>query len=250
VLENSWGGFSQVGYSILLTPKDQSDLCPVCQVTDVTIRYSTIDHVGAGLQIATARSSTGGMALAGERFSIHDITLGDINIKHYAGAGILVALYNGWTRNVLNNVSLDHITGFTDPTGHTFVFLDVAPNPAMSAFKFTNSIVGATAGPVWSAGGGPGNCAHSNVPVTSLSTCFDTYTFSDNAIVGVSSAYPVSKWPAGNYFPASAADVQFANFSGGDYHLLPSSNLKNIGTDGKNLGADLDAIQAAIQGVY
>ncbi len=44
ILENSWGGFSQSGYSILLTPKNQntksgSFVCPLCQVTDVTIRY-------------------------------------------------------------------------------------------------------------------------------------------------------------------------------------------------------------------
>src|SRR5205823_8684848 len=141
-------------------------------------------HVGAGFQIATALSGSGGMALAGARFSIHDITVDDISARHYTGAGILVGLFNGWSRNVLNNVSLDHITGFPDPAHHVLTLLDVAPNPVMSGLKFTNSILSTASYPVWSAGGGSNNCAYSNVPVTSLSTCFDTYIFTDNALIG------------------------------------------------------------------
>src|SRR6266853_902851 len=75
LLENTWGGFSQTGYGILLTPKNQytlsgSNVCPLCQVTDVTIRYVHISHAGGGIQMATALSGngTGGAeALAGTR---------------------------------------------------------------------------------------------------------------------------------------------------------------------------------------
>src|SRR5450755_1344717 len=45
IAENSWGGFSQPGFTVVLTPKNQitphGDVCPICQVTDVTIRNST-----------------------------------------------------------------------------------------------------------------------------------------------------------------------------------------------------------------
>jgi hypothetical protein len=58
ILENTWGGFSQPGFSVLLTPKNQFmngiNICPLCQVTDVTIRYTTISHIAGGLQIANA----------------------------------------------------------------------------------------------------------------------------------------------------------------------------------------------------
>src|SRR6266853_3146902 len=45
LMENTWGGFSQTGFSIVLSPKNQhtpsgTNICPVCQVTDVTIRYA------------------------------------------------------------------------------------------------------------------------------------------------------------------------------------------------------------------
>jgi hypothetical protein len=46
--------------------------------------------------------------------------------------------------------------------------------------------------------------------------------------------------------------VQFVNYNGGnggDYHLQLSSPYKRKGTDGKDLGADVDAIQSATAGV-
>src|SRR5215475_15277843 len=60
VLENSWGGFSQTGFAVLLMAKNRSNKCPSCRVSDVTFRYSRIAHVASGFQIATAPSGAGG----------------------------------------------------------------------------------------------------------------------------------------------------------------------------------------------
>jgi hypothetical protein len=52
--------------------------------------------------------------------------------------------------------------------------------------------------------------------------------------------------------PASAAAVRFINYNngnGGDYHLQASSPYKGKVTDGKDLGADINAIHAATAGV-
>src|SRR5215470_12135631 len=61
IFENNWGGFSQSGYAIVLTPKNQAgangtNLCSICAVTDVTIRYNTISHTGAGISLANVTS--------------------------------------------------------------------------------------------------------------------------------------------------------------------------------------------------
>src|SRR5260370_8767169 len=85
IFENSWGGFSQVGYSILLTPKNQAsgattNIGPICAVTDVTIRYNSISHVVAGISLADILSDNGGAALSRERESIHGITIYDISL--------------------------------------------------------------------------------------------------------------------------------------------------------------------------
>lgn len=253
IAENTWGGFSQTGYSLLLTPKSQAQgntsVCPKCMVTDVTIRYNKVSHAAAGMQIATVLSDAGGAAAAGGHYSIHDVTFDDINATAYRGGGPLFLVMNAWATNALNNVSINHITGLGD-TNHPLLSVgDFTYLPKISGFTFTNNLVLAGDSPVWSTGGGPTNCAYHDVPITTINACFSTYSFVKNAIIGSSSNLSPSKWPAGNFFPSDAALVRFSNPQAGDYHLLPSSPYKQAGTDGKDLGADIDALETATAGV-
>jgi hypothetical protein len=256
ILENVWGGFSQSGYAVLLTPKNQASgttsLCPNCQVTDVTIRYNLVSHSGGGFQIATGTNSNGAMALAGARFSIHDVTVDDISASRFNGSGTLFQISNSWTANVLNTLAVNHVTGFPDPISHSLTMGNALTNPTMTGFSFTNNIVIAGRYPVWNTGGST-SCAVHNVPVQSISTCFASYAFAKNAIIGSPSAFPPSAWPSNNFFPSTTSAVGFVNYNngnGGDYHLLSSSPYKNAGSDGKDLGADVTALQSAIAGVY
>ena len=226
------------------------NVCPLCQVTDVTVRYSTISHVGSGLQVANGLSSTGGAPLAGERYSIHDITVDDINPTLYAGSGVLAQVSMGLGAPVLQQVDFNHITGF--PADELLNVGDDTANPKMSNFTFNNSIVNAGLYPVWSTGGTT-NCAFSDKPITVFATCFNPYSFVDNAIIAVPPNWPSSSWPVGNFFPTTASSVGFTNYSngnGGNYALLSTSPYKNAGTDGKDLGADITTINSLIKNVY
>jgi hypothetical protein len=253
ILENSWGGFSQTGFGILLTPKNQSgpngtNLCPICQVTDVTIRYSTISHVAGGLQIANIHSDNGGVALDGERYSIHDVMIDDIDAAKYKGPGTFAVVMMEPTAPLLQNVFINHVTAFEEKS--LFAVGDGSPQK-IANFTLSNSIVNAGRYPVWSTGGGTLNCAYWDKPLTTFNACFSPYSVTNNAIIATAAAYPPSAWPPNNFFPADAASVQLTNYNRGnlgDYHLLPSSPYKNAGTDGKDLGADIDAINAAIAG--
>lgn len=252
IFENNWGGFSQAGYSILLTPKNQAgangtNICSVCAVTDVTVRYNKVSHSGAGIAMANAPSDNGGIARLGERYSIHDVTIDDIQAGLYVGNGILFQVYNDWPSHPLSQITINHVTGFPDPN-HNFLSLgNLLSNPDMFGFTFSNSIVGQVLYPVWSVGG-LSDCAKYDVPLTSLNSCFTTWSFGDNAIIATK--YGPSKWPAGNYFPTSNGAVQFKNVSAGDYTLLSTSPYSGMGSDGKDLGADTKGIAAATLGVY
>jgi hypothetical protein len=257
LLENSWGGFSQSGYSILLTPKNQntksgSFVCPLCQVTDVTIRYVRISHAAGGIVMATAVDTAhGDPALAGARWSIHDVVI-DALSKKYGGHGTVFEIMNAWPKNALNNVTINHITAFPDPAGIMMTMGNLAQNAPMYGLVFTNNLVTISQYPVWDAIGSSGSCAHADVPVTSIANCFTTYTFSNNALVATPPAFPPSKWPTNNMFPESAKDVGFVNFNngnGGNYELQPNSPYKNKGTDGKDLGADIVGLNAALANV-
>ncbi len=254
VMEYAWGGYSQAGFAVLLTPKNQSALtpCPVCQVTDVTVRYNYISHMGAGMQLGNGPADDGSLPLDGGRYSIHDVVFDDIDGPKYDGPGTFVQISTGPGAPVLHDVAINHVTAF--PKSTSFLIGDVLSlDPAMPNFVFTNSIFNAGTYPVWSTGSdGTLNCAVHDSPLITFNACFNGYTFSANAAIASPPAYPASAWPAHNFFPAAASAVQFVNYnggSGGDYHLQSASPYRGAGTDGKDLGADLDAIDAATANV-
>jgi hypothetical protein len=259
LMENVWGGFTQSGYGILLTPKNQhrrhgGNGCPSCKVTDVTIRYDYVSHAGAGLQLATSVSGkgrNGGEALSGERWSIHDVVLDDISVSKYTGDGAVLQFSNSWKRNPLNSVTVNHITAFPDLAGNMmFVGNDVRTAP-MYGLVFTNNLLLTTRYPVWNTGGGD-SCSAKDVPLTTIRRCFRTYKFVSNGIIATPAEFPPSSWPASNLFPKTIADVDFTNYNngdGGNYELLSTSRYKNAGTDGKDLGADIVGLNAALAGV-
>jgi Putative Ig domain len=262
LMEDVWGGFSQTGSAILLNPSNQPsqtklglDQCPTCAVTDVTIRYTHIFHAGGGIVMVTAISGHGlagggAAALAGERWSIHDLVLDDIS-QNYVGEGRLFYLANGWPANPVNTVTINHITGFSDVNGGLMFTGNALTNPEMYGFVFTNNLVTVGKYPVWNRGGDD-PCASSSLPLTNLSNCFSSYTFNYNALIASPAAFGPSTWPAGNFFGSSANQVgvvAYDNGNGGNYQLQSNSPYKNAGNDGKDLGADIVGLNAALQGV-
>jgi hypothetical protein len=261
LMENSWGGFSQDGSAILLTPRNQATkgglgafVCPLCQVTDVTIRYVRISHGGSGMQMATVQDTPNGPgqpALAGARWSIHDVVLDDLS-RHYVGGGGAFEITNGWLKNPLNTVTINHVTAFPDPNSHMITMGNQTTNAPMYGLVFTNNLVITARYPIWDSLGGTGSCAQADVPIISVPNCFTTYTFSNNALVATPAAFPPSKWPANNMFPQTIGDVALVNFNngnGGNYELEPNSPYKNKGTDGKDIGADIVGLNAALANV-
>jgi hypothetical protein len=259
LMEDVWGGFGESGYAILLTPKNQhtksgDNVCPICEVTDVTIRYTHIFHAGGGIVIATDLSGNGkdgAPATAGTRFSIHDVVMDDISRK-YVGGGRLFLVTNAWPANPVNTITINHITGFPASNGGILTLGNQSSNPAMYGFVFTNSIVATGRYPVWNASDLSTSCAYQGTPAFKIANCFTTYTFSNNALVGSPKAYPPSSWPTGNLFspdPSQVDFTQYDNGNGGDYQLLPGSPYKNKGTDGRDLGADIVGLNEALAGV-
>jgi hypothetical protein len=128
-------------------------------------------------------------------------------------------------------IKIDHNTGFQ---AGTLVVADGAPSPG---FVFTNNISPANEYGIFGSGQGPGN--------TSIATYFPGSTFSKNVIPGA----PEASYPENNFYPASLDDVGFVNAGGGDYHLKSDSPYAKAATDGRDVGADIDALQKGTAGV-
>jgi len=248
VMENTWGGFSQAGFAILLTPKGNGS-CPVCQVTDVTIRYNYVAHMGSGMVISNGLADDGEVPLDGGRYSIHDVIFDDINGTKFDGTNVFAQVSTRPGSPVLHDVTINHVTAF--PSATSFLIGDVlTADPKMKNFVFTNSIISTGRYPVWSTGtGGTSNCATHDSPLITFNACFSTYIFSHNALVASPSEYPSSTWPTANFFPTSESVVDFVNYIGGNFALLSTSPYKDAGTDGKDLGANVPVVNAVLTNV-
>ncbi len=256
ILENTWGGFSQAGFAIVLTPKNQAigarNVCPDCLVTDVTIRECRISHVASGFQIGNGVSSNGGAAKDGGRYSIHDVVVDDIRPDLYNGFGAFaqISMTPGTSESPrLHDVRIDHVTAF--PVRSLFIIGGPRTDPRMSDLSITNSIFAAGNQPIATTGGGVDkNCSAmpKNRPATDiLRDCFSSFSFHNNVIIGGD-----GEWPKENKTPKNAGEVGFVSYkegSGGEYRLSRQSKFKQFASDQKDVGADLDAIDKATAGV-
>jgi len=255
ILENVWGGFTQAGFAILLTPKNQNNQCPACKTTDVTIRFCQVSHMASGLVMGTGLSDAGGAASGGGRYSIHDVVFDDIDGKTYGGFGALFQVAS--TSPALHDVSIEHVTGFP-PAALLIIGVDRDREKIVN-FNFSNNLAGVGENDFFSTGGGPKNCAfqpRAQGPEGVLKNCFAGVNFALNAFVG-----SLGGWPKGNFTPGNASVVQMDDFrqgNGGDYRLCAGktvagckkeSPFRKAGSDGRDLGADIDGIQAATKGV-
>jgi hypothetical protein len=144
------------------------------------------------------------------------------------------------------------VTGFPDADGHLLSIGNLMTNPPMTGFVFTNNMVLTGRYPVWSAGGSDASCAAKGTPAQKIKTCFPIYTFKNSALIGTPDAFPPSSWPSGNFFPANpnvAGMIDYNDGVDGNYQLQPNSPYKNAGTDGRDLGADIAGLNAALSGV-
>jgi hypothetical protein len=243
VLENVWGGFTQTGFSILLTPVNQSNVCPLCRVTDVTIRYNKIIHCASVLQLANALNKFGTSASAGERYSIHDLVVDDIDGEAYKGFGNFLTIVS--IAQPIKDVLIDHVTAF--PPKALITILNGADRSKLGNFKVTNNVFTAGVRQIASAGGGRNNCASvpGNHPADLWNSCFANSAFSHNMIIDGKGAWPpdnvlVDARAAGipDSRPVNASQYRPCSKKGD----APCSHLSRV-------GADIDAIEKATAGV-
>jgi hypothetical protein len=250
LLENCWGGFSQTGFSILLTPKNQQGRCPICVVTDVTIRFIKIINVASGFQIANNRDA-GGTSSDGGRYSIHDVLIDGVRGKDYQGFGLFGLLLA--VDPPLHDVQIEHVTSSSVPR---FILSILETNSEkITNFTFANNLLSSDQPiEIGSAGGGHENCAdqpEKQGPEGVFKSCFGKSTFTHNVIAGG------ANWPPGNIMVKdfAAAGLRITHEGGLNQYRLcrgkedgckkPSPAI-GAGTDGKDIGADVDAIEKAM----
>jgi hypothetical protein len=213
VFEYNWAE-SQNGFAILFTPRNQNGQSPWSVVQDVTFADNTLRHSGSGFNIS-GPDNVAGVSEPSRRILIRNNLIEDIDGKAWGGAGKLFQIISG-----AEYVTIDHNTGFA--TGS--ILATDSTQGLNVGLVFTNNIVAHNAYGVIGTGTGIG--------LPTLTRWWTSFVFQNNVIVGGQA----SNYPLGNYFINSFSEVGFVDMSKGDYRLSSSSQYRNAGTDGKDIG--------------
>ncbi|MFC1831227.1 hypothetical protein ACFL0S_04325 [Thermodesulfobacteriota bacterium] len=214
IFENNWVD-SQNGFAILFTVRGERGAAPWAAVQDVTFRYNKIINSENGFNLL-GRDPKGESGVQ-TRILIKDNLLLDV-------PGKIFQVLNG-----VVDLTIDHNTAVS---GTHIAMHDGTPKN--DGFVFTNNMLQA------------GNYGFHGSVAGEGNPCLAAYyeegwTFEKNIIIGGHS----NRYPQGNWFPPDRASVGFIKHDEGNYRLATDSPFKMAGTDGKDIGADLDAIEAA-----
>ena len=230
IFENIWTA-DQAGRAIVFKSTNQSRGCNWCTASDITFRYNLVRNASGGFSVG----SEGGTFVEPQRILMEHNLWDNIDTNEFgSGAGYFAALTDGADLTIVHNTAL--------LTNGTYVILADVEN--ILGLMFTDNLLPHSSSGVDSGG--------TSIGTDTLTTVFPGHTFLKNVMWSPPAGIDETDYPAGNYLPPSVTSVQFVNFNNGedgDYHLALSSPYRNAGTDGKDIGGDIDAINAAIVGV-
>jgi hypothetical protein len=192
VFENNWDGFQQ-GYAIVFTPRNQENTAPWTKVGNIIFSNNRVINVASALNVLGTDD-----IYPSQRFqdllvqnNVFEITTA------MGGGGHFVTITGGPV-----NLMFDHNTII-----HPGKVINVG-GPAVPSFVYTNNLARHNTYGVQGQNYGIG--------LSSLNHYFPGFVFTGNVLAGGSA----SLYPAGNYFPTTAAfNAAFADASSGDYTL-------------------------------
>jgi hypothetical protein len=221
LMENSWRD-GQDGFAILLTVRTNVGETPGAVVSNVQITNNIIRHANHGFLISGEDGHGNGNPGYGGNITIQNNVFEDIGGNAWGGTGKFIVVTK------TKELTVDHNTVF-----HTGNITEAFGHPCQN-FSFTNNLISHNAYGLHGDGRNPGN--------PSISTYFPSSRIARNVIAGGRS----SDHPPDNFFPSSIFEASFVDTNRGNYRLSSSSPFKSKGTDGKDLGADLDKLEAAM----
>lgn len=217
-VNNPAGG--QNGFTVLVTPRNQSGNAPWSATQDIAITGNTLINAGSGFNLSGTDWPNKSQPTT--RILIRNNLVGITGLNGASGYAFEVT--GGGS-----NYTIDHNTIInTALSGPTDVMMAAnTPGWPTINFVFTNNLASSTKYGFYGNNVGTGTRA--------LNANFTNWVFEKNVLVG----QPANLYPAGNFFPTAVAAVKFLNYAAGDYALATGSPYKSAGTDGADIGADI-----------
>ncbi|HVF88901.1 MAG TPA: hypothetical protein VNH22_02465, partial [Blastocatellia bacterium] len=222
IFENNWVA-QQNGCAILFTPRGEEGRVPWAVVQDITFTNNILRHTSSAILMLGYDYSAPSQQT--QRVKIANNLFDDVGDPRWGLGGRWLQLLDGTA-----NVSVEHNTVFN--TAHVII----AEGRAHSSFIYRNNLSRHNQFGIVGTGTTSGT--------STLNTFFPGAIFLKNLLA----SGPAQVYPPDNFFPATLEEVGFVNAAGGNYRLASNSPYKRAGTDGKDIGADIDALEAAIAG--
>jgi hypothetical protein len=218
VIQYIWAA-GQVGFAVLLTPRNQSGRCPWCSVNDVTMTHNLIRHASGGTEIAGSDYSR--PSLPSARVLVQNNVYSDISIANWGGCGWAFEIDTSAATISPHDITLDHNTAFPDR-----IFLTLGDSGTTQSASFTNDISEYGVYGIFGSGVGSGGRA--------LATFTPGYRYDDNVFITPTGSSQ-GAYPSGTFWNTQAG-VRFAKLDSANYQLLATSPYHDAGTDGKDIG--------------
>lgn len=219
VLEHCWKQ-AQSGYAILFTVRNQDGACPWCQVEHVEFRGNLVRDVAAGIQILGTDPNHPSRQTNG--IVVRDNVFDGIDRKDWGGDGYFLLL-----SDAPRDITIDHNTIVQGRSGGLVkIAHGVSPDVTITnniAMHGDYGIIGSNHG----------------VGTDSINAYLTGATVTHNVLAGGRAA----SYPSGNLFPSvDEFRKQFVDAGAHDYALARSSAWRKAGTDGRDLGANLEVV--------
>jgi len=239
------------------------NLCPVCAVTNVIIRYSTINTVNVIGVFSFTGNDNGVVAAAQNHISVHDLVADNIGYSTCylcTTTSVNIGIAESDTAitassQVYHDLVFQHVTsvnasgapaklgalglsGMLFSTGFEMYNITFTNNLVLTEQFGTENVIG----------NGAVNCAYNTAHGSAtIAACWNTSTVGGNCFVANGSiAWPATNVTSITSYPAVLTSYNSGN--GGNYAVLPGA-CKGAGLDHLDPGANLAAVAAAINGV-
>jgi hypothetical protein len=225
----------QDGTAILLKSVNQQGRCTWCITEYVTFRNNIVRGAAHGMIINAAETGAAGLPLPrkAQHIRVDNVLFEDLGGRQWGGGGKLLRVYGG-----VSDASFTHITsrgngaGILDPN---------SPTDSNPGLVFKNNVVERMY-----YGIGTGSVEGTKT----LATNFNPYTYGYNVLVNTSAPTDQaiansdleSRYPGRTWVVSSWDDV---GFQSGTSMLARTSRFSRAGDDGKDVGADVHAIETA-----
>lgn len=222
IFEHNWT-HAQNGYGILFTVRTDEGETPWAVVQDVTFTNNIIRRVAAGFNMHGRDDN--GVGVPSRRIRIANNLLEEVDGQRWNGPGVAFQLIRG-----PHDVTIENNTVFQN-----YSIIATGESPS-NGLIFRNNLVAHNEYGVKGDGRESGN--------NTIDTYFPDAVFVKNVLVGA----PSAAYPAENFFPSTFEQVGLISRAVGNYRLAMTSPYKEAGTDGGDIGCNIETLEAALRG--